>query len=97
MLKILLKRLFLDFCRHSLVVMCLIQPDRMVIANTPSNGCILMKDFLEGLSNSATRMTCFCTECINLKDINNPPIGVDMIMLSSNPKHPLLQKVFRDQ
>ncbi|GJX92100.1 pyruvate decarboxylase 2 isoform X2 [Tanacetum coccineum] len=35
----------------------IVQPDRVVIANGPSFGCVLMKDFLEELSKKVTKNT----------------------------------------
>lgn len=60
----------------------IVNPDRVTIANGPSFGCILMKDFLQALSKRLKRNT---TAYENYRRIHVP----DGIPLKSQPNEPL--------
>ncbi|KAI4305305.1 hypothetical protein L6164_028678 [Bauhinia variegata] len=60
----------------------IVQPDRVVVANGPAFGCVLMKDFLQALSKRLNKNT---TAYENYHRIYVP----DGVPLKSDPKEPL--------
>jgi pyruvate decarboxylase len=60
----------------------IVQPDRVIVANGPAFGCVLMKDFLRALAKRLNRNT---TAYENYSRIYIP----DGVPLKSEPKEPL--------